>query len=280
MSQHDTRGAGTPGQLWCALCGAQHPPGNAECTACGVPLVDAPPMTVEEVGDEHGDQLAYDLDDLDPAERFAIDRDLAERGIVHAWDGATLVVAPYDEADVDAVLAGADGEEGDDPDDGDEHLVYDLSDWDAHRRAELAERLEAAGIAHAFDEHGDLVVLVEDEELVDAVLDEVEYPDQLEVDDTPGDGLDAVETLGALFVAADRLMHDPGDTDGTLAAADAARVLARMGPPFGFEPATWDGLVGRAQELLALLEAEATAVDDEEVVAKATELRAALRPYV
>jgi hypothetical protein len=278
VSQYDTRGAAPPDQRWCALCGAQYPPGFADCTACLVPLVDAPPLTVDDIGDENGDQLAYDLDDVDATERLAIDRDLAERGIVHAWDGATLIVAPYDEPDVDAVLGGG-AEQGELTDDEDQ-LLYDLSDWDPARRAELAARLEAEGFAHAFDEHGDLVVLAADEDAVDAILDEVEFPDQLEAEDVPGDGLDAVETLGALFVAADRLHHDPADPDGVLAAADAARELAVMAPPFGFDTRTWEAVIEQARALARLLESEASLVDDEEVVEAAQRLRTTLRPLV
>ena len=80
-----------------------------ECVDCLVPLVDAPPLRPEDVGDEDGDQLAYELDDIEAGERLAIDRELAEHGIVHAWDGTTLVVAPWDEAEVDRLL-----DEGDD----------------------------------------------------------------------------------------------------------------------------------------------------------------------
>src|SRR3712207_9071881 len=87
MSQTDTRGSGPPDQRWCALCGAQYVAGVVDCADCLVPLVDAPPLSLDDVGDEEGDQLAYELDDVEAAERLAIDRDLAERGVVHAWDG-------------------------------------------------------------------------------------------------------------------------------------------------------------------------------------------------
>ena len=283
MSQTDTRGAGPPGLRWCALCRAEYVPGVLECVDCVVPLVDAPPLAPEEVGDEDGDQLTYELDDLDAADRLGIDRDLAARGIVHAWEGTTLVVAPWDEVEVDAILGGEDDDDTDgaavDGDD-DDQLVYDIGDWDAPRRAELAAALEAEDIAHAFDEHGDLVVLAVDEERVDELLDEIEHPDQLEpVADRAG-ALDAIETVGALFVAADRLKNDPSDSEGTIAAADAARAMADMPAPFGFAPTLWGELVEQATELRRLLETETEIVDDEAVSDAATRLRSALRPYV
>jgi hypothetical protein len=161
-----------------------------------------------------------------------------------------------------------------------EQLVYDLGDWDTERRTALDGMLEAAGLAHAFDEDGDLVVLAADEEQIDAIVDEIEFPDQLdETSDEPG-GLDAVETVGNLFVAADRLVHDPTSSEGVLAAVDASRALARMTVPFGFSPPVWEELGERAAELRRLLEADTELVDDLAVIETATRLRTALRPYV
>jgi hypothetical protein len=199
------------------------------------------------------------------------------------------VVAPYDSDEVDRLLDAAADEddiEGDDVDDAlldddAEQVVYDLADWDADRRTELDGRLEAEGIAHAFDETGDLVILAADEEVVDRLIDEIDYPDQLEADESGDEsGLAAVEALGSLFVAADRLVHDPSDTEGTLQAVDAARAMDGMSTPFGFGPPVWTGLVEQAGALRALLETEEELVDDEAVQQAATDLRAALRPYV
>jgi hypothetical protein len=201
MSQMDTRGSGPPGTRWCALCRTEYVAGVIECADCLVTLVDAPPLTPEEVGDEDGDQLAYELDDVSAEERY-------------------------------------------------------------------------------FDEHGDLVVFATDEARVDELIDAVDHPDQLEAVDDGAHALDAVETLGALFVAADRLKNDPTDSEGTIAAADAARAMAEMPLPFGFAPPLWDELVERAGELRRLLETEAEVVDDDAVVDVATRLRSALRPYV
>jgi hypothetical protein len=277
MSQTDTRGAGPPGVRWCALCRAEYLAGVAECVDCLVPLVDHPPLTPEEVGDEDGDQLAYELDDVDATGRLAIDRELAMKGIVHAWDGTTLVVAPWDQDEVGAIV---DGEDELDLDGDEDQVVYDIADWDAARRAELAAQLDAAGIAHGFDEDGDLVVLAADEDRVDEIVDAVENPDQLDPEPDRAGALDAIETVGALFVAADRLKNDPSDSEGTIAAADASRAMAAMGPPFGFAPPVWEDLVSQAGELRRLLETEEEVVDDDAVVAAAAKLRSALRPYV
>jgi hypothetical protein len=293
MAMIDPKGQGGPGggggQRWCALCGSAYLAGVAECVDCLVPLVENPPLTTDDVGDDHGEQIAYEYDDLDADARFVIDRALAAAGIVHAWEGSSLVVAPYDSDEVDRVLdAAADeldptGADVDDVlvDEDAEQVVYDLEDWDADRRTELDGRLEAEGIAHAFDETGDLVVLAADEDRVDQLIDEIDFPDQLEADHSDDtSGLEAVEALGGLFVAADRLVHDPSDTEGTLAAVDAARKMEAMDTPFGFGPPVWKDLVERATGLRGLLETDAEVVDDEAVQEAATSLRTALRPYV
>jgi hypothetical protein len=274
--------------LWCALCGAGYVAGRVECADCGVPLVENPPLSPDDIGDDDGEQTAYEFADLDFEERFVVDRVLADAGVVHAWEGTTLVVAPYDSDEVDVLLdgavddAGADGTDTDDVllDDEAEQVVYDLEDWDADRRTELDGRLEAEGIAHAFDETGDLVVLATDEDRVDVIIDDIDFPDQLDADDTPDGGLEAVEAMGALFVAVDRLKNDPADTTGTVDAVDAARRVAEHRTPFGFDPKAWDDIVGQAGALRQLLETDEEIVDDEAVEVAARELYATLRPFV
>jgi hypothetical protein len=163
---------------------------------------------------------------------------------------------------------------------------YDLDDWSEEKRDEVTSALEAAEIPFEWDDDsGDLVVNVEDEERVETIIDAIEFPDQLPADEgeevessgTGGDGLAAQEAMSELFVAADRLMHDPEDHEGVLAAVDAARWAERLPLPFGFAPAVWKDLVGQARALREALEGEA---DDDEVIERATDLRTLLRQYV
>lgn len=288
----DPRGQGGRGGgdgLWCALCGAGYVAGRVECPDCGVPLVENPPLSPDDIGDEGGEQVAYEFADLSAEERFVVDRVLADASIVHAWEGTSLVVAPYDSDEVDRLLdaaTDADDDGGDDVDDAlldddAEQVVYDLSDWDADKRTELDGQLEAEGIAHAFDETGDLVVLAADEDRVDAIIDAIDFPDQLDADpDAPDEGLAAVEAMGALFVAVDRLKNDPSDTTGTVDAVDAARRVAEHSTPFGFDPKAWDDIVSQGAGLRELLETEEEIVDDEAVEAAAKQLYETLRPFV
>ena len=81
-----------------------------------------------------------------------------------------------------------------------------------------------------------------------------------------------------LFVAADRLVHDPIDHEGTLSLVDALRLAYAMGSPYGMDKVWWDGVVGHADRLVILLDTPSP--DEDAVIAEATALRDALRPYV
>ena len=272
---------------WCALCGSEYVARVIECAECQVPLVDTPPVAVEQIGDDDEGQVAYELDELDVDDRFTIDVALRDLGIAHAWDGAALVIREADEEAVDAIVDRTGEAAG--LDEGDQ-IAYDLEGWTDDQRAELGDLLVQARIPFEWDESGELVVLEADEERVEILVDSVEFPDQLPVDDDGGDGdadtdeggagddgLTASDTLSELFVAADRLMHDPDDHEGVLALVDAARLAESLAVPYGFAPGVWKDLVGQATELRLLLEGES---DDDEVIDKAKDLRGLLRQWV
>jgi hypothetical protein len=269
---------------WCVLCGAEYVDGVLECADCLVPLSERRPLTLEELGTEDEEQVAYEFEELEPMQRLAVDELFAENGIAHAWDGTSLVVREEDEDDADRLIDEADEKAF--LDRGAEQLSYDLSDWDDDRRAELAQALESAGIEHAWDEHGELVVLDSDEARVDAIVDAIEYPDQLEVDEEAelraeealaAEGHDPQDVLSELFVAADRLMHDPLDHEGVLSFVDAARMGESLPLPYGFAPAVWNDLLIQVKRLRSSLEGE---VDDDSVIEHATALRSSLRNFV
>lgn len=201
---------------------------------------------------------------------------------------------------------GADDLEGDeplaDPDDrgASAEVGYDLSGWDDTARGDLVAALADAGIEHRWDADDDLVVAAEDEERVDAVFadlapdgeDAEDVTDALvdegddELDDGIDDGLLVQETLSTLFIAADRLQHNP--LDGTssrevIEARDTARTL-RL--PFGFERLQWQGILASADELVACVQPPADAdgrppkPDDEAIREAAVDLRRRLREVV
>ncbi|MGH9185538.1 MAG: hypothetical protein ACRD0U_06970 [Acidimicrobiales bacterium] len=265
---------------WCPLCGSEYLAGVPMCVDCLVPLVDTKPLTVDEVGDDDEGQIVYELADLGEMDLFELDQALRAAAIVHAWDGGSLVVRESDEDRVDDVVDRIGRAER--LDDGPQ-VVYEMADFDEEQRDDLGESLDHAGIAHDWDDNGDLVVQERDEERVDVILDALDNPDQLPVDDGfdplggDSDGLKATDALSELFVAADRLMHDPEDHEGVLSLVDAARLAESLPVPYGFAPAVWKDLVGQATELRFLLEGDA---DDDTVIERARELRTQLRQWV
>lgn len=176
-------------------------------------------------------------------------------------------------------------------------ILYELDEWTADQRGTLETRLVAEGVEHGWEMPGGqdvmtryevgqpwevathLVVGEADEERVDALLDEVEFPDELEAVDDDGEIDEAVySVMGDLYVAADRLKDDPSDLGraGELFdAADAAKALEE--PPFGVDPAVWRQVKDAASSLTQALESEA---DDDEVAARAAVLRDLLFEYV
>ena len=271
---------------WCLLCGAEYVAGTLECADCLVPLSDRRPLALEELGSEDEEQLAYDFEELEPMQRLHIDELFWTNGIPHAWDGTSLVVRDEDEETADRLIDDADRDAFLTSDA--EQVSYELADWDDTRREKLVDLLDQAGIEHAWDEHGELVVLEHDEERVDSLLDAVEFPDALPADDDEeaeieaeevlaAQGLDPQDVLSELFVSADRLMHDPLDHEGVLSLVDAARMADSLPLPYGFAPAVWRDLLRQVEGLRTALEGE---VDDDQVIELATDLRTTLRQYV
>jgi hypothetical protein len=228
--------------------------------------------------DDDGEAVVFDLDDWSELERQAITDRLGEAGIPHAWQGTSLQVAAEDEAAVENILDIVEGEsdEPDKPLDAErDQVAYDLSEWDDDHIALLVHELREVGVAHAWD--GDeMYVYSEDEATVDDLFDKVSHPHELEAEDDDGtiDGL----VLGDLFLAADRLQRDPEDPDGVLAMIQKGEPLDVDSPPYGIGKAEWGHLHERVTALTDLLVADK--VDEEAVMASATELRTALRPFV
>lgn len=300
----------------CPSCGAEYLAGVAECADCLVLLVQKPgadatdatgaadaakPAVGAEVTNGHGggdrllgvddeavadseEQVAYELDEYDPTIRRLVGGTLTDRGIPHVWEGTTLVVRSDDEDAVDAIIDEIDeGSEAAAPtlDPGAEQVVYDVADWSDEQRDELVARLETAGIPYEWDDNDDLAVLAADEDAVEATFDSIEFPDALAVEGAEGaegdDGLVTQEILSELFVAADRLAHDPRNHEGVLALVDAARLAASLPLPFGFSPPTWKNVIDRAMALRRSLEEDEE--DDDVILEQARTLRNVVRQF-
>lgn len=183
------------------------------------------------------------------------------------------------------------------PDEGSDVIVYELDDWSAEQRGALELRLKAAQIEHQWElpdgdeveagyEPGqpwdvatDLVVGEQEEERVDALLDEIEHPDALEaVDGDDGQDDEALyEVMSHLYVAADRLKDDPDDLVLAGEFFDAADAAKDSAIPFGIEEGVWRRVQELASEVTIAIEQE----EDDAVVAEAAQrLRDVLFSYV
>jgi hypothetical protein len=178
---------------------------------------------------------------------------------------------------------------------GDE-VLYELDDWPVEARVKLTTTLAQRGIAARWEPGLTLAVLEADDEAAETALDEIEeeltdddedWDEGDEGDDDAGEAgeagdratADAVAqaAMGDLFVAADRLMHEPADDDLATDLAEAASVVDGSAPPFGVEPGLWD----KVRELSAVVRGDVEVGADDEVVAQdARTLRDVLRPYI
>ena len=262
---------------YCPDCGAEYLATVTMCVDCLVPLHDdvEAEQRVEEVVDPEGkhEQTAYELAEWDPDNRVLLARVLDSEGIPHAWEATDLVIRQVDEQRVEAIMDDIDAGDGEEA----EQVVYELSDWAPDLRATLVERLEEVRVAYAWDDNGDLVVEEHDEDLVEQLLDELEFPNSLEADQEAPPETSAQDVMSDLFIAADRLKTEPTDHEGVIGAFDGAQAAAGLATPYGFSDDQWQAVVARAAALRDALEGD---VDDLEIIELATQLRTLLRQYV
>jgi hypothetical protein len=175
-----------------------------------------------------------------------------------------------------------------------DEVVYELDDWPVGARVQVTSTLIERGIGCRWEPGLTLVVAAVDEEATEDVLDDVEDAEiadaweeddgglpveaELEVDD--GDEVDddvAQAAMGDLFVAADRLMHEPTDDLVAAELGAAAALVDDSPPPYGIDPEMWE----RVRELAAAVLADLDEGADEDAVARdARVLRDVLRPWV
>jgi len=156
---------------------------------------------------------------------------------------------------------------------------YELDDWPATARSRLTVCLGERAIPARWEPGLTLVVREADAERVDDLLDELDdedWPDDDDSDDDDGpEG--GQEAMGDLFVAADRLMHEPWDEGIAAELIETAGRVSASPPPFGIEPVAWTQI----QELGSIVTGDLDAGSPEDVVVTDTRtLRDVLRRYV
>lgn len=226
--------------------------------------------------DHNTEETVYELDEWTDRGRTMLRERLETLGAPHRWeDGTSLVIAAPDEAWVERIMDQVEDDLSLVLDPELEQVAYDLTDWDALGRERLFDALEEQAVPYGVDGE-ELFVHEIDEQRVDEMIDALLRPEGDPAADGVGDA--GPEVMGDLFVAADRLVHIPVDPEGTLLLIAAIRRAGEAPAPYGMDKVWWDGVLGKADALMALRDS-ATA-DDDAVVETARELRDALRPYV
>ena len=220
------------------------------------------------------DEITFELDEWSPADRRVLADRLESLGVPHQWEATTLVIAEDDEAWVDRIMDQVDEElSTGPPEDEQEQVAYDLSEWDDDTCLALLDALSADTIPYGLDGN-ELLVDATDEARTDEIIAALTTPGAKLTVGGPA----SFEAMSELFVAADELSNDPDDKGATRSIVSGARAAAGASAPYGTDPGWWDGVVARAGALADLV--ETPNADPEHVVELATAIRTELRPYI
>ena len=278
---------------FCMQCGGEFIASVDTCPDCDLDLVGEQPEDHLEGSDAEG-EVSYELHEWAAESRVMLESLLESAGIRRAWSGTDLIVPAALESQVDGLVDQVEVTTLPTLDPDLPKVAYDVDDWSDEQQTLLMHALDEVAIGYEFDIEGALVVLEENEERVEAILDDIEFPDALAVDDDGTDddddsdsadaGVDSVDGVGAadvmsdLFVAADRLRRNARDAEGVLSLVDRADVAGRLRLPYGFSRAAWSDIVVQATTVKDLLEGDDA--DDETIREHAQVLRDTLRTYV
>lgn len=267
--------------MWCFQCGNEYEADVAECTECGVPTTSQAPLRADDVGGIDDDQLAYEFHEWTGQGRSILDGMLTRAGVAHAWQGATLIVREEDEEAVDEHVAQAEVVAMPTLDLSQPTMVYELEDLTSEQHARLLRRLGEGGISHAFDKNGDLFVYEKDEEVIDELFGALDQADVSEREFGPGlPGVDPVNVMSDLFVAAGRLRKNPHDAKGVVALVKTATQVQQMKLPYGLGADIWGAVVDTSGDLSDALSDGETNLGDDDIDEMATELHEMMRRLV
>jgi len=215
-----------------------------------------------------GDLVLVEGTGLDTEETFDVVDDEAAGEVDEADGDVTAVAADEDAEDEDE-------DDAEDGDAGGDEIAYDLGEWEDDQLSTLFDKLSEAGVDYLWDGE-ELYVRAEDEPAADVIIEQVSYPDQLDAEDDDGDA--GAGLLGDLYIAADRLQHDPEEHEAIASLLTLADTADEAPTPYGLSDPDWKKLHEKVDALAQLLEAEE--LDIEESATAARELRNAIRPYV
>lgn len=238
-------------------------------------------------------RVHYDLASWSFEQMAELAAALADAEIPHAWDGNELIVPESAEELADDVVAqvemrlgiagdtdGASPREPISLADDAASTEYDLAEWEQSERDLVTSHLVARGLPFRWEDDV-LLVGTDDEELIDAILDDVEKDEGVELPDDEGDDADRLpfETLTTFFLAGDRLQRNPLDADGLEQLLSATELADPARPPYGVDKRLWQRTCELADDLAAAL-VDGDEPDVVETQAVAADLHDLLRPYV
>jgi dipeptidyl aminopeptidase/acylaminoacyl peptidase len=157
-----------------------------------------------------------------------------------------------------------------------DEVAFDLADWPEQLRADLEATLDDESIPFEWD-GDDLVVDDTDARRVEDVIDGLEFPNALEVEEDEGDDEErASELLHQLFVASDRLAGNPDHQKSIDELFTIAGALPGTNAPYGVEAQSWQRVAALTGDVVDALQEG----DPERTRSDARSLRDALRPFV
>ena len=205
--------------------------------------------------DEDGEWLAIELHEWALETRSMLAQLLLADGVVHSWQGTTLLAHESVEEAVDALIEEVESAEARELDPDRPQLAFEMTGWSGGLQARLSERLGSAGVPHEFDSDGDLVCHEDDEEHVELIIEDI-VAREGDSGLTELDGLEANNLLSAMFEATDRLRRDVHDSKGVLGVVEHGGRLAGAATPFGFSATSWGSLREAADQLVGLIESD------------------------
>lgn len=249
-----------------------------------------PERSPADVGE--GARIEYELHDWPIESRQMIRQLLLGAEVPHVWQGGRLVVPESAEETVDDLVDQVEESTTGtllDPDA--EHVAFDVDDWDDELVGQLTSRLDERNIPWVFTAQGELVVMADHSDQVESVVDAIEFPDALEIQEESPETADEAEeggveidpdaVLGGLFVACDRLARNAADSNGARDLVGLHQTLSQARMPFGYDPKVWDDIRSSTADLVAKLEADDPAeVVEERIEQEAAQLREVLRSWV
>lgn len=227
-----------------------------------------------------GEERVFDLLGW-PEDALQLTRSMLEASeLTHTWERDKIVVSATDREEVQGLLdevvvahrpetLTADADK----------VAYELAGWPDHEVERLTEALQSRGIEFSWTDQEDLLVYEQDEEAVDALFDELELhgPEEGKVE---LEGEELTGLLTALFVCADRLKDNPDDGDAIIGFAGAAEDVAQVATPIGFDTSDWAQMLTRCGELRTILANPDVDADDDDVTARAHEIRDQLQAWL